>query len=264
MLHKLLYQSSDFEIIATVLVFFLSTGVFIYWIAFYPKFTQTLNKLVGVNQTLYGPVTTLFTFTAAFLGASVWGHFQTAQTAVGSERTALLGYYLVVDTNAHLKSSGLQQALEDYISAALNDEWKTLSSGASSSKTNELFSRLNRMSMEVAQQPEMNPLVAGALVRAIESVRTARVHRLGLRYQGVESTRWYAIMFLGILAQLTIMLTHLENRKRAPMATALLIVSSLVFSITTLIALSVNPYDGVIQVSKVPLQGVIDRIHLRE
>lgn len=106
----------------------------------------------------------------------------------------------------------------------------------------------------------MNPLVAGALVRAIESARTARDIRLGLRYQGLESTRWYAILFLGILAQLTIMVTHLEKRKKAPMAVALAIVTSLVFSITTLIALSVNPYDGMIQVSKVPLEGVLGRI----
>ena len=262
MLHTLLYKSSDFAIIAWVALVFSASGCIVFWIAFYPKFTNTLNKIVGINQGLYGPVATLFTFTAAFLGASVWGHFQAVQNAVGNERTALIGYLRVIETNAHLKSSGLQKALSEYVSAALDDEWKTIGQGDRSPKTIKIFNALYQASVEVAQQSEVSPIVSGALLRALENVRTARDHRLGLRYQGVETTRWYAILFLGVLAQLTIMITHLENRKRAPMAMALVIITALVFSITTLIALSVNPYDGVIQISKVPLEGVIERMQV--
>jgi hypothetical protein len=41
------------------------------------------------------------------------------------------------------------------------------------------------------------------------------------------------------------------------MATVLAIVTGLVFSITVLIALSVNPYEGMIQVNKQPLEAVL-------
>ena len=173
MLHTLLYKSSDFAIIAWVALVFSASGCFIFWVAFYPKFTKSLDKLIGVNQTLYGPVTTLFTFTAALLGASVWGHFANAQNAVGNERTALLGYLQVIETNAHLKSSGLQKALSEYVSAALSDEWTTIGQGDRSPKTIKIFNALFQASVEVAQQPEVSPIVSGALLRALENVRTA-------------------------------------------------------------------------------------------
>jgi hypothetical protein len=97
-------------------------------------------------------------------------------------------------------------------------------------------------------------------IRSIEALRTARQQRIGFRFHNVETTRWFALLFLGILAQMTVMITHLENRKKATMAVALTIVSCLVISMTTLIALSVNPYEGMIQVSVEPIKSTLARI----
>ena len=70
MLNMLLYDSSDFEIICMVAAFFAVSGVLVFWLAFTPKLAKALDKLVGVNTGYYGPVTTLFTFTAAASAAA--------------------------------------------------------------------------------------------------------------------------------------------------------------------------------------------------
>jgi hypothetical protein len=259
MLKTLLYESSDFEIIASMVTFFILTGTLIFWVAFHPKFTNTLNKFVGINTGYYGPVTTLFTFTAAFLGASVWGNFQQINTAIGNERVAIIGYRFVIESTPYLRSSGLDKALKDYVTSALEDEWPELGKATVSPKTVKAFEHLMQVSVDVAQKPELNSNIAGMLVRATEALRNARLTRIGFRFHNVETTRWTAILFLGVLAQLVTMITHLENRKKVPMAAAISIVSILVFSITTLIVLSVNPYHGAIQVSKRPIEASLER-----
>ncbi len=116
-------------------------------------------------------------------------------------------------------------------------------------------------SVDIAQKPEVSSTTSQMLIRSAESLRSARQNRIGFRFQSVETTRWYAILFLGILAQLTIMITHLENRKKAPMAAALTIISCLIISMSTLIALSVNPYEGSIRVSQEPIKSTLERIN---
>lgn len=257
MLHGLLYNSSDLDIVLSFGAIFFISGTVIFWIAFVPQFAKTLNKLVGINPGFYGPVTTLFTFTAAFLGASVWGNFASINNAIVTERVAIIAYRTTIESVASFKSSGLDKLLHTYVASALNDEWSTLSRGKAAPNTVQIFADLMKESAEFAQRPELNSVAAGMLTRASETLRAARFARVALRFQSVETTRWYAILFLGVLAQLVTMITHLENRKKVPMATVLAIVTGLVFSITVLIALSVNPYEGMIQVNKQPLEAVL-------
>jgi hypothetical protein len=260
MLTTLLYYTSDFVLIATIAGAFILSGALFFWIAFYPKFTNAVNKLVGMNTGLYGPVTTLFTLTAALLGAAVWGNFQQINAAISSERVAIINYVFTIESAPQLRSAGLTEALAEYVVAVVEDEWPRLSDGVVSSKTARAFQYLMKKSVAEAQNPELSSVVSPMFIRSIEALRTARQQRIGFRFHNVETTRWFALLFLGILAQMTVMITHLENRKKATMAVALTIVSCLVISMTTLIALSVNPYEGMIQVSVEPIKSTLARI----
>ena len=262
MLKTFLYYTADYKIIATITGVFVFSGTLIFWIAFYPKFTSTMNKLVGVNKTLFAPVTTLFALTAAFLGASVWGNFQQINAAIGGERVAIINYVFTIESVPQLRSAGLAEALAEYVVAVVEDEWPGLSRGAVSQRTDKAFQYLMQKSVAEAQKPELSSVVSPVFIRSIEALHTARQHRIGFRYHNVETPRWLAMLFLGILAQLTVMITHLENRKKAPMAAAVIILSCSVISMTTLIALSVNPYDGIIQVSKEPIKSTLERMNL--
>ena len=260
MLKTLLYDTNDFVLFATVAGTFALSGTLFFWIAFYPKFTNTVNKLVGINTTLYGPVTTLFTLTAALLGAAVWGNFQQTNAAISSERVAIINYVFTIESAPQLRSAGLTEALAEYVVAVVEDDWPTLGQGTVSPRTSKAFQTLMQKSIAEAQKPELNSIVAQMFIRSIEALRNARQHRIGFRFIYIETTRWFAMLFLGILAQLTVTITHLDNRKKVPMAVALLIVSCLVISMTTLIALSVNPYEGMIQVSREPIKSTLGRI----
>jgi len=260
MLKTLLYDSNDFVIFATVAGVFAFSGTLFFWVAFYPRFTNAVNKLVGINTTLYGPVTTLFTLTAALLGAAVWGNFQQINAAISSERVAIINYVFTIESAPQLRSAGLTEALAEYVVAVVEDEWPGLGKGTVSPRTSKAFQNLMQKSIAEAQKPELNSIVAPMFIRSIEALRTARQHRIGFRFYNIETTRWFALFYLGILAQMTVTITHLENRKKVPMAAALLIVSCLVISMTTLIALSVNPYEGMIQVSREPIKSTLGRI----
>ena len=254
---EMILRYSDSQLIALFASVFGLSGIFLFWIAFTPRLTKTVDKFVGVGLGFYGPVTTMFAFTAAFLGSSVWGNFQHINTAVGNERIAITSYRYTLASSDDLQASGLEAALFEYVESALHDEWPLLSDGEISLKTNKAFLQLMVLSSKVAQRPELNPITSGMLVRATESLRVARLTRTGFRFYTSESTRWYAVLLLGILVQLAVMVTHLENRKKAPMATALTIMSALIFSTVTLIAMSVQPFEGLIQVSRLPLETAI-------
>jgi hypothetical protein len=198
----------------------------------------------------------MFAFTAAFLGASIWGAFVANTESVKKERQALFSYIQIIENAPALENSGLKPLLKDYIVSALEDEWPLLVNQQISPKTAEIFDRLYSRTLEVAIETK-TPIISGILVRAMESLQQARLQRIGFRWHNVEPLRWIFLIAIGFLAQLSIVATHLDKPGR-PMALALAINTLLLVVVVGLIALSANPYVGIVNVSPEPIRFTLD------
>jgi len=258
-LTKLFYES-DLTIVTYFVVLFFVSGFIIFTLAFHPRMQKAMKSLIGINAGFYGPVTTMFTFTAAFSGAAVWGQFQKNVESINAEALAINGYYETLLATDLPAAPVLKRLAKEYVESALSVEWKELSSARISTETQGLFQEIERQTIAVANKAETGSVISGMLVRTLESWRTARATRLGFRFHAVEITRWYALIFFGILSQFVVAITHIEQGRRAPKAAALLIVSSLVLGVILTIALSVNPYEGLVRVPKAPIEALLSRM----
>lgn len=258
-LDKLFYES-DLTIAMYFVTLFFASGFMIFMLAFHPRMQKVMKSLVGINAGFYGPVTTMFTFTAAFSGAAVWGQFQKNVESINNETLAIDGYYETLRATNLPAAPALKRLAKEYVESALSVEWRELTSARISKETQDLFQEIQRQTIAVANKAETGLMISGMLVRTLESWRAARMTRLGFRFHAVEITRWYALIFFGILSQLVVAITHIEQGRRAPKAAAILIVSSLVLGVILTIALSVNPYEGIVQVPKEPLQALLSRM----
>jgi len=251
MIEEVLY-GSDAGIVGGLLAVFVCSALILFFLVFWRRTRPFVTSFSGIAPIWAGSVTTMFTFTAAFLGASVWGAFQVHTDAVKRERTALVGYIELVSHTPELAQSGLRPLVRDYIRSAIDSEWPMLIEQRTSPETQVAFRTLFQKTLQVASAGVSAP-VAGALVRSIESVQSARLERIGHRWRAVEPLRWVAVLILGLLTQTASVVIHLDKPRR-PIALVLIILTTLIVVVLGLIALSVNPYEGMISLSKAPLE----------
>ena len=257
MIETILY-GPDTVIIGTLLLIYGSFPLFLLWLVFLPSVKPLVAGFHGVTPTFFSAVITMFAFTAAFLGASVWSAFQANNDSVKRERLALLSYIELVDNSPSLQNEGLQSLTKEYIRSALDVEWPLLENEKTSPITQNAFDKLFKKNLEVASKNGSSQ-IASSLTRSVESLQNARFTRIGFRWHNVETLRWASLILLGLLAQLSTVIIHLD-KPRKPMALALTIITTMILLVTTLIALSVDSYSGNITVSKQPLENAYESI----
>ncbi len=256
-----LFYSSDLNIVLTFLLINLGTAVFLNLLQSNKKTVAVVGEFDGINPSVLSLVGTMFSLSAAFLGSSTWGTWEANNDAVKQERLAIVSYIQILESSPELKASGLNNVLRDYVESAVKDEWPLLNDRKTSEDTNKKFQVLINETVNVAMRPEVGTVFSGFLVRSIEQLKMARHNRLGYRFQTVETTRWYAVIFLGLLTQLVTVLIHGSAQKKTTRIAALGIVTTLTFSIEVLIALSVDAYTGIVSISAEPLMYALQRIN---
>lgn len=258
MIEHILY-SGDVIICMVILGIFIPPAIFLVWITNLPSLQKFFKSFAGVNGSFYSPATTMFAFTAAFLGASIWGNFISNTESVKKERQALFAYIEIIEHTPSLADSELRPLVKDYIVSTLEDEWPLLVNQQISEKTSAIFDELYSKTVQVAMTSK-SPIIGGLLTRAIESLQQARLQRVGFRWRNVEPLRWVFLLSIGFLAQLSIVATHLDKPGR-PMALAMGINTLLLIVVVGLIALSANPYVGVVNVSPEPLKYTLELLN---
>jgi hypothetical protein len=228
----------------------------IIWVAYTPRLRNFFLSFEGIHGTFYSPAATMFALLAAFMGASLVSSFNAHTESINQERTALLLYVDFVNNTPQLANQNLQYQVKQYLQSALEEEWPLLEHEKVSKNTGELFQGIFLKTIKIA--PVLEGTQAGReLAKVLDSWYEARAKRLSYRWKHVEILRWGVLFTVAFLLQLSVAATHLSSSKRA-MILSLGITTALIVSVITPLALNINHYSGLLEVSQKPLYEVYE------
>ena len=138
----------------------------------------------------------------------------------------------------------------------MDEEWPLLEHEKISKNTGALFQEIFLKTIKIA--PVLEGTQAGReLAKVLDSWYEARAKRLSYRWKHVDYLRWGVLFTVAFLLQLSVAVTHISSSRRV-MGLSLGITTALIVSVMTPLALNVNHYSGLLQVSKMPLNEVYE------
>jgi len=249
-----LFYSPDLGIFLGIFVVYAAIALFIVLIVHIPRLRDFFSSFNGIHGTFYSPAATMFALLAAFMGASLVSSFNSHTESIDQERTALLLYVDFINNTPLLANQNLQYQVKQYLQSAIEEEWPLLEHEKISRNTGELFQGIFLKTLKIA--PAFEGTQAGReLAKVLDSWYEARAKRLSYRWKHIEILRWGVLFMVAFLLQLSVAATHLASSKRA-MSLSMGITTALIISVITPLALNVNHYSGLLQVSKIPFEEV--------
>jgi hypothetical protein len=251
-----LFYSPDAIIFMIIFGVYVAIALFIVLIVYTPQLRDFFLSFNGIHGTFYSPAATMFALIAAFMGASLVSSFNAHTESINQERTALLLYVDFINNTPPLANQNLQYQVKNYLQSALEEEWPLLEHQKISRSTGEAFQEIFLKTIKIA--PVLEGTQAGReLAKTLDAWYEARAKRISFRWKHVEHLRWGVLLMLAFLLQISVAATHLASSKKA-MGLSMGITTALIISVMTPLALNVNHYSGLLQVSKMPLEEVYE------
>ena len=252
---SLLY-SHDLVIFLYIFGFYAFIALSIVLLVYSPRLSGFFASFKGIHGTFYSPAATMFALISAFMGATLVGGFNAHTESINRERTALLLYVDFINFTPQLANQNLQYQVKHYLQSALEEEWPLLEVQKTSKKTDEWFQGIFLSTIKIA--PVLEGTQAGReLAKILDSWYEARSKRLSYRWHHIEILRWSVLLAVAFLLQISVAATHLGSSRRT-MSLSLGITTALIIAVITPLALNVNHYSGLLEVSKMPLNEVYE------
>ena len=160
------------------------------------------------------PLAVIFGLFIGFLAADVWPSFERARAAVGQEAMGLRQALIVADALPPEARRLVRAAVREHIITAVGEEWPAMAAGAET-----LRSYPRAMAKAVTELLSMNPAHSGQqlaiehAVQAMERALDARRQRILISQASVGAVRWFVLMVLAGLIQITIAMVHAGSRR---------------------------------------------------
>jgi hypothetical protein len=233
-----------------------SIAIIIVLLIYTPRLSSFFSSFKGIHGTFYSPAATMFALISAFMGAALVSGFNAHTESISRERNALLLYVDFINITPQLANQNLQYQVKTYLQSALEEEWPLLEHEKTSKRTGELFQEIFISTIKVA--PALEGTQAGReLAKILDSWYEARSKRLSFRWHHIEILRWSVLFAVAFLLQISVAATHLGSSKRT-MSLSMGITTALIIAVITPLALNVNHYSGLLEVSKMPLNEVYE------
>jgi hypothetical protein len=233
-----------------------SLALIIVLLVYTPRLRGFFSSFNGIHGTFYSPAATMFALISAFMGATLVGGFNAHTESINRERTALLLYVDFINITPQLANQNLQYQVKNYLQSALEEEWPLLEHQKTSKHTGELFQGILFSTVKIA--PALEGTQAGReLAKILDSWYEARSKRLSYRWHHIEILRWSVLIAVSFLLQISVAATHLGSSRKA-MSLSMGITTALIIAVITPLALNVNHYSGLLEVSKMPLNEVYE------
>jgi hypothetical protein len=251
-----LFYSHDLVIFMYIFGVYASLALIIVLLVYTPRLRGFFSSFNGIHGTFYSPAATMFALISAFMGATLVGGFNAHTESINRERTALLLYVDFINITPQLANQNLQYQVKNYLQSALEEEWPLLEHQKTSKHTGELFQGILFSTVKIA--PALEGTQAGReLAKILDSWYEARSKRLSYRWHHIEILRWSVLIAVSFLLQISVAATHLGSSRKA-MSLSMGITTALIIAVITPLALNVNHYSGLLEVSKMPLNEVYE------
>jgi hypothetical protein len=251
-----LFFSPDSTIFLSIFGVYVSIALIIILLFNIPRLRSFFSSFGGFQGTFYSPAASMFALLSAFMGATLINSFNAHTESINQERTALLLYVDFVNNTPQLANQNLQYKVKQYLQSALDEEWPLLEREKMSKNTGALFQDIFLKTIKFS--PGLEGSQAGVeLGKVLNSWYEARAKRLSYRWKNIDYLRWRVLFTVAFLLQLSVAAVHLSSSGRV-MALSIGITTALIISVMTPLALNVDHYSGLLQVSKMPLNEVYE------
>jgi len=210
----------------------------------------------GVVAPFFSLPAVLFSLTAALLATSIWDNYSVAIKAIKNESQGIVSIISLANSVEPFQKTNLSVLAKEYTKSVVDDEWQALSRSRSASPTTE--EKFNALRTEIFKASNMvfDKAESEALLNTFFTINTARETRLAYASFDLHPIRWYAILFLAVLALVTVAFIHLAKPKT--LIVAMIIATLTILTPLCMIALTFSsPYEGVIAISKTPYLQII-------
>jgi hypothetical protein len=253
---NMLFYSDDLIIFLFIIGVYTSIALIIIWVVYTPRLRDFFLSFNGIHGTFYSPAASMFALAAAFMGSTLVISFNSHTDAIKDERTALLLYLDFVGNTPAMATKNLEYKVKEYLNYTLEEEWSLLEKQSISPNTESSFKEILKKTISAA--PTLEGTQAGRqLGNILEDWYKARSKRISFRWHQVDHLRWMALFIVAFLLQISVAATHLTSSKRT-MSLAVGITTVLIASVLIPLALNVDHYSGLLEVSKSPLNEVYE------
>jgi hypothetical protein len=217
------------------------------------RWTATRVELYA-HRYYFASIALVFALLTGFLAGDISDRFKQAVRAVQLEAGALSGLDALT-LAAPLDAKPIRAALAAYVEALVNDEWPRMTRAETSAKADAALTELLRAVAAPRATSATREAVHYGLVELGLQAATARSDRIALNSRQTDEIKWWAVLLLGLITQLSIGMVHLD-RARAHIAAVAVFALAAIVALGT-IAVQEAPFDGPLRIPPEPLQRVL-------
>ena len=255
---KSFFYLNDFLIVLGFILFYSIVSYCIYWVCCISRAKESLRPFHGVVAPYILVPMSIFALSSALLGVSVWEHFQSNAKAINQESQAISAYITLVKSLPLEGQGTLVADAKAYAKSALNEEWEMIAMERHpNADTAERLQKIITDTVATAINNKLPPFLQASLLQSAQSINNARNARLSILNDEPDTIRWISIILLGVLVLVSVALVHLDKPK--PMMATLAVSTAAICIVLSLVGMSVNPFSGMLKISKVPLEQVLQR-----
>jgi len=255
---KSFFYFNDLLIILGFVLFYSLVSYCIYWVCCVSRVKESLRSFHGVVAPFILIPMSIFALSSALLGVSVWDHDQINAKAISYEGEALESYITLVKSLPLEGQGNLVVDAKAYAKSAITEEWQMIAMQrhphlATAAQLQKLISD----TVALAVNDKLPAFLQMALLQSVQKINDARNARLSILNDEPDTIRWLSNILLGVMVLVSVALVHLDRPK--PMLASLAVSTASICIVLSLVGMSVNPFSGMLKISKAPLEQVLLR-----
>lgn len=255
---KSFFYLGDLPIILGFVLFYSVVSYCIYWICSISRVKERLRSFHGVVAPFILIPMSIFALSSALLGVSVWDHYQLNSRAISHEAQAVEAYITLVKSLPMEGQGTLVADAKSYARSAIYEEWQMIAMERQPHlATAGQLQKLIGDSVAMAVNDKLPTFLQTALLQSVQKINDARNARLSILNDEPDTIRWISNILLGVMVLVSVALVHLD--KPMPMLATLAVSTASICIVLSLVGMSVNPFSGMLKISKAPLEQVLRR-----
>jgi hypothetical protein len=200
----------------------------------------------------------IFALSSALLGVTVSEHYQINSKAISHEAQAIETYITLVKSLPLDGGATLVDDAKSYVKSALEEEWQIIAMeryphASTAAKLHKLIAD----TVDLAISNKLPAFLQSSLLQSVQNINNARNARLSILNDEPDTIRWISNILLGLMVLVSVALVHLDRPK--PMLATLAVSTASICIVLSLVGMSVNPFSGMLKISKAPLEQVLQR-----
>jgi hypothetical protein len=214
----------------------------------------TNNEVAGFKFAVVGVT---YAVLLGFAVIVVWEKFRDAETTVAQEASSLVALHRLSDGLNGDQANGVRQRLNEYIQAAITNDWPSMARGKVDRVSGRALDGLYASVLAVNPAPPREPVIVGEMLRQLDQITQTRRERLVLATGIVPGVLW-TVLFAGAIA--TVGFTFFFGTASAPAQILMTGMLAAVIFMALFVAVEIDhPFAGSVRVGTEALQAALEQ-----